>query len=81
MIKNVIFFKFYILKDESYFFLKLFLLKMLFEQRFVMILKLQLIVSFLRGVFVEDLLFFFLIMLYLFFSFFFIDMYLCFIQA
>lgn len=77
MIKNVIFFKFYILKDESYFFLKLFLLKMLFEQRFVMILQITINCIIFEGCFCQRFIifFFFLIMLYLFFLFFFIHIY------
>lgn len=76
MIKNVIFFKFYILRDESYFFLKLFLLKMLFEQRFVMILQITINCIIFEGCFCRRfIVFFFLIMLYLFFLFFFIHIY------
>lgn len=85
MIKNVIFFKFYILKDESYFFLKLFLLKMLFEQRFVMILQITINCIIFEGCFCQRFIvfFFFFNNVVPFFSFFFlyIYMYLCFIQA
>lgn len=67
----MIFFKFYILKDESYFFLKLFLLKMLFEQRFVMILQITINCIIFEGCFCRRFIVFFFNNVVSFFFFFF----------
>lgn len=61
----------FILRDQSYFFLKLFLLKMLFEQRFVTILQITMNCIIFEGCFCRRFVFFFFNNIIPFFSFFF----------